>query len=215
MLIVGSKGFAKEILEILRQLDEVKELNFYDDISKDLPEKLFNKFSVLTHIDLASQYFKKVNNRFALGLGNPVLRMKMHDKFTAIGGVLTSTISPHAHIGSYDIEIGDGANILSGAIISNGTKIGKACILYYNSIITHDCELGDFVEISPGATVLGNCKIGAYSHIGANATILPKIKIGTNVIVGAGAVVTKNIPDNFVVAGVPANKIKSRTPINL
>lgn len=40
--------------------------------------------------------------------------------------------------------------------------------------------------------------------IGTNVTILPKVKIGSNVIVAAGSVVTKDIPDNCMVAGVPA-----------
>jgi acetyltransferase-like isoleucine patch superfamily enzyme len=42
---------------------------------------------------------------------------------------------------------------------------------------------------------------------------LPKIKIGSNVVVGAGAVVTKDIPDNVVVAGVSAKIIKSLEPL--
>ncbi len=44
--------------------------------------------------------------------------------------------------------------------------------------------------------------------IGANATILPGITIGENAIVAAGAVVTKDVPANCVVAGVPAKIVK-------
>lgn len=39
--------------------------------------------------------------------------------------------------------------------------------------------------------------------------LLPGINIGNNVIVAAGAVVTKDIPDNCIVAGVPAKVIRS------
>ena len=46
------------------------------------------------------------------------------------------------------------------------------------------------------------------AKIGANATILPGIRIGKNALVGAGAVVTKDVPDNAVVAGNPARIIK-------
>lgn len=50
--------------------------------------------------------------------------------------------------------------------------------------------------------------IGNDVWIGGNVTILPGVKIGNNVIVAAGAVVTKDIPDNTLVGGVPARKIK-------
>jgi acetyltransferase-like isoleucine patch superfamily enzyme len=45
--------------------------------------------------------------------------------------------------------------------------------------------------------------------IGANAVILPGVKIGRHVVVAAGAVVTKDVPDNSMVAGVPAKAIKN------
>ena len=208
MLIVGAKGFAKEVLEVLHQLDQTKNLVFYDDVNDDAPDFLYNKFPVIKNIDVAQKYFQEVDNKFTIGVGNPVLRKKLFDKFTLIGGVLTSTISKTAFLGSYDVNIGQGTNILTGAIFSNSSTIGKGCIVYYNSIITHDCVIGDFVEISPQAIILGRSKIGSFSQIGSNSTILPDVTIGKNVIVGAGSVVTKDVPDNFLVVGAPAIVIK-------
>jgi sugar O-acyltransferase (sialic acid O-acetyltransferase NeuD family) len=213
MLIIGAKGFAKEVLEIVHQLKQLDNLAFYDDVNDDVPEKLFGQFPVLRAIEETSLYFKTIDNQFTIGIGNPVLRKKLCDKFKALGGKFSSTISPLATIGSYDVQIGSGSNIFSGSVFSNSTIIGKGCIIYYNSIITHDCKIGDFVEISPAVTILGRCQIGSYSQIGSNATILPGIKIGKNVIVGAGSVVTKDLPDNCVVVGIPAKIIKELTPL--
>lgn len=50
--------------------------------------------------------------------------------------------------------------------------------------------------------------IGNDVWIGGGAIILPGVKIGNNVIVGAGSVVTKDIPDDVIVAGNPARIIK-------
>lgn len=50
--------------------------------------------------------------------------------------------------------------------------------------------------------------IGNDVWIGGNVTILPGGTIGNNVVVAAGAVVTKDVPDNCLVAGIPAKKIK-------
>ena len=51
--------------------------------------------------------------------------------------------------------------------------------------------------------------IGDDVWMGGNVTILPGVTIGNNVIIAAGAVVTKDVPSNTLVGGVPAKKIKS------
>jgi sugar O-acyltransferase (sialic acid O-acetyltransferase NeuD family) len=213
MIIIGAKGFAKEVLEVLHQLNELEHLVFYDDVNLDMPKILYDRFAILKSIYEAQDYFNTVDNRFTIGIGNPIFRKKMYDKFTALGGKLVSTISSSISIGSYNVEIGFGSNVLSGAIFSNSTKIGMGCIVYYNSIITHDCVIGDFVEISPSVTILGRVTIGNYSQIGANSTILPNLKIGNNVIIGSGSIVTKDLPDNCVAFGVPAKIIKLLPPL--
>lgn len=208
MLIIGAKGFAKEILEILKQNNDLGDLCFFDDVNDDVQGSLFNQFPILKTIDEAEHYFKTVDNRFTIGIGNPRLRKLLFEKFMKIGGMLTSTISPKADIGSFGIEIGKGVNILDGANISNDATIGLASIIYYNAIITHDCEIGDFCEISPAANILGRVKIGNETHIGAGAIVLPDVIIGNNCIIGAGAVVVKNVKDNAVVAGNPAKFLR-------
>ena len=46
--------------------------------------------------------------------------------------------------------------------------------------------------------------------VGANAVVLEGIHVGANAVVAAGAVVTENVPENAVVAGIPARIIKQR-----
>jgi len=106
-------------------------------------------------------------------------------------------------------------------------KIGR------NVFINFDCtflDLGgiiieDNVMIAPKVSLLseghpvsaderhtlvpGKIHIKRNAWIGANATILPGVIIGENSIVAAGAVVSKNVPDNTIVGGIPAKIIKS------
>ena len=213
MLIVGAKGFAKEVLEILHQLNQLDNLVFYDDVSSDLPALLYDKFPILTDLEEAKKYFAAISNQFTIGIGNPILRKRLFEKFTGIGGEFTSVISPFAQIGHYDNKIESGANIMTGTVITNDVSIGKGALINLNCSIGHNVIIGDFVEISPSVSVSGNCKIGNYSNLGTNATILPKVSIGTNVIVGAGSVVTKDIPDNCLVVGIPAVIKKVLQPI--
>ena len=208
MIIVGAGGFAIEVLEIFHQNKQVDALAFYDDFTLDSPSFLFDKFPILIDQNQAIEHFNLYGNLFAIGVGNPLIREKMYVKFSNLGGEIVSVISRFADIGSYDITIGKGTNILSGAIISNSVEVGLANIIYYNSIITHDVITGNFVEISPGAKLLGKCKIGDFTTVGSNAVVLPNIIVGKNVKIGAGAVVTKDLPDNCVAVGVPAKIIK-------
>lgn len=213
MLIIGAKGFAKEVLEVVHQLKQLDNLAFYDDVNEDVPEKLFGQFPVLRTTLEASVYFKTVDNQFTIGIGNPELRKKLYDTFTSLGGEFTSTISPLATIGCYGNHIETGCNIMTGTVITSDITIKKGTLVNLNCTIGHDSVLCDFVELSPGVHISGNCTIGDYSVFGTNATMLPKLTIGKNVIIGAGSVVTKNIPDNCVAVGIPAKIIKELTPL--
>jgi sugar O-acyltransferase (sialic acid O-acetyltransferase NeuD family) len=204
MLIIGAKGFAKEILEVLFQNKKNQNIVFYDDVNDDVIGKLYEEFKVLKSIDEAENYFKTISNKFTIGIGNPILRKKIYDRFIKIGGHFTSTISSNANIGNYGNSIAEGCNIMTGTIITNDVSIAKGTLINLNCTIGHDSIINEFVELSPGVHISGNCIIDSYTTIGTNATILPRIKIGTNVIVAAGAVVTKDIPDNCMVAGIPA-----------
>ena len=214
MLIIGAKGFAKEVLEVVHQLKQLDKLAFYDDVNDNVPEKLFGQFPVLRTTQEASIYLKTIDNQFTIGIGNPVLRKRLYDKFIALGGEFTSTISPLATIGCFGNHIEEGCNIMTGTVITSDLTIKKGTLINLNCTIGHDSVIGEFVELSPGVHISGNCTIGDYTVFGTNATMLPKLTIGKNVVIGAGSVVTKDLPDNCVAVGIPAKIIKELTPLD-
>lgn len=213
MLIVGAKGFAKEVLEVLHQDGTFEGVCFFDDVNQEIPDILYDRFRIIKNLEDASLYFQNVDNKFTLGIGNPTVRKILYDKFNGIGGKFTSTISPKSNIGNFGNRIDCGCNIMTGTVITNDVTISKGCLVNLNCTIGHDCFLGNFVELCPGVNISGNCNIGDYSFVGTNATLLPKIEVGTNVVIAAGSVVTKNVPDNCMVAGIPAVVKKELPPL--
>jgi acetyltransferase-like isoleucine patch superfamily enzyme len=75
--------------------------------------------------------------------------------------------------------------------------------------ITHDGGVLILREKYPDLEITQPINVGSNVYIGFNCTLLPGVNVGNNVIIGANSVVTRNVPENTVIAGVPARVIKT------
>ncbi len=75
--------------------------------------------------------------------------------------------------------------------------------------VTHDGATLLFRNKEPDLEITKPIIIGDNVYIGTRALIMPGVTIGNNCIVAAGSIVTKDIPNNSLVAGVPARIIKT------
>lgn len=139
---------------------------------------------------------------------SPVL-MREADQFLADNGCqIVSLIHPAIDM-SY-VEHGRNIMLAEGTIVGSGARIGDHLTCRLGSVISHDVTIEDYVYLSPGVTLCGESRLRTGCDIGAGATVLPGVTIGRNSIVGAGTVVTKDVPDNVTVVGVPARVIKNQ-----
>lgn len=131
----------------------------------------------------------------------------------------------------YGCTIGDGTKIGAFVEIQKNAEVGRNCKISSHSFICEGVTIEDNVFIGHGVTFIndtyprattrdGSLKTEADwkvertvvrkgASIGSGATILSNIIIGENAIIGAGSTVTKDVPDNSIVAGNPAKILRS------
>lgn len=137
---------------------------------------------------------------------------------------------PHAGlVNLYGCEIGDESRIGTFVEIQKDVRVGARCKISSHSFLCSGVTLEDEVFIGHGVMFTNDrhpratrpdgqlqgeadwtclpTLVRRRASIGSNATILPGIVIGRNAMVAAGAVVTADVPDNAVVAGVPARVV--------
>ncbi len=119
-----------------------------------------------------------------------------------------------------DTIIGDGTVVGSHTIVDGRVKIGEKVSIQSGNYIPPESVIGDNVFLAPFVVITNDrypasrrllgVTIEDDAVIGANSVLISGVKVGRGAVVGAGAVVTKDVPPDTVVLGVPAKPVMSR-----
>jgi acetyltransferase EpsM len=118
-----------------------------------------------------------------------------------------TVVHPSAQV-SPKSSVGVGSIVGVGSVVGAHTQLGRHVIVNRGCLVGHHTVVGDFVSIMAGANVAGSCEIGERTYVGMGAVVFDHVSIGSESVVGGGALVTRDVPDNVMVVGVPARVVK-------
>ncbi len=208
LYIIGAGGFGREVLWLVERINENKHewdfQGFIDDNPK-IWHSVIDGYEVLG----GCEYLCSVGHDIwvVCAIGSSKIRKRVIEKIEACSHIHFAVLIDPSVIKSDKVDIGDGAIICAGTIITVNVKVGKHNIINLDCTIGHDAVLEDFVTLYPSVNVSGLSKIGARTEMGTGAQTIQGIHVGCDTIVGAGAVIIRALPDKCTAVGIPAKPI--------
>lgn len=210
--IYGAGGFAREIawlIEACNQPGPTYELVGFIDDDPSLHGTVLNDVLVMRPPEARRRF---PDARVIVAVGAPRTRELLIGKAAALGFGFATLIHPRVER-SPRIEIGDGTVICAGNILTTDIRLGRHVQINLDCTVGHDAILGDYTSLAPGVHVSGWVHFGQRVYVGTGAVILngtaeAPITIGDDAVIGAGACVTKSVPPQTTVVGVPARPLE-------
>lgn len=208
LIIIGAGGHGRDLLSLLTNCyfwDRSMFLGFLDDDTT----KIASDIDVLGPISEYTRYMSRRGDhlKYAIGINDPAERKRICEYMDSIHARPANIIHNTASIG-YQSFYRDGLVMGPYSVITGFVTLGRHVHLNSGASVNQSSDIGDFCTLSPGVRVCGDVRVGDTTYLGANSTVINTKKVGSNVTIGAGGVVVKDIPDNVVAVGVPAQTIK-------
>jgi len=200
LLIIGSGGHAKVIIDILK---EAGNFELIGCVSKEPLQQEISGLPILGDDSVLPQLRTKGVRHVFIAIGDNARRAEMMKSVTKMGFELVNAISSYSHI-SPSVHLGRGIAVMPGVVINVDSIIEDNAIINTGATLDHDCLIGAHSHIGPGCNIAGNVKIGQGSFLGVGCRVIPKISIGEWTVVGAGGVVVSDLPGYVEAVGMPA-----------
>lgn len=210
--VYGAGGFAREVAWLVQSCnvnEPVYDVVCFIDDNPATHGTLINRIPSMS-LESARRQFPEA--AVAIGVGAPQTRQKIAEKVAAAGFSFATIVHPRTEMSEW-IEIGEGAVICAGNILTTNITLGRHVQINLDCTIGHDVVMGDYTTLAPGVHVSGCVHFGQRVYVGTGAVIIngtqeAPIMIGDDAVIGAGACVTKSVAPGLTVVGVPAKPLQ-------
>lgn len=147
-------------------------------------------------------YDSELTRNAFLAIGFPAMRRTMVARTAPLGLNWSTFVDRRCMVGR-EVSLGEGALVLSFAMIASGVRLGAFTYLSSYAHVGTGAAVGDFTSILPGASI-GKSVVGSDCVIGLKSACLDGADIGDGTTVGPYTLIRRTVPPRSFVAGNPA-----------
>jgi sugar O-acyltransferase (sialic acid O-acetyltransferase NeuD family) len=210
IVLIGSSGHAKVVVDIVEKQARYKIVGFVDSL-RPLGAQTLGYEIIGNEADLPSLISEHRIDGAIVAIGDNAVRESVVTRIAMLCPSLrfVSAIHPAAVIG-IDVSIGAGTVIMAGAVVNPSCQIGDFCIVNTKASLDHDSAMQDFSSLAPGVTTGGSCQVGRSSAVGIGASLRHGVHIGEHAVIGGQSMVLDDVQSYTVAYGSPAKAVRSR-----
>ena len=199
--IIGSGGFAREVLQLSKHIKKEKN-TWYDDTFFVELDDFYTKAVIdeTRVIKFSECDLDKMS--FIIAIGDPMLKKKVCKELPN-NIHFTSLISPLSFF-AVDVKHSHGLIVMPFSYVSCNVKIGKHVHINSHCTIGHDSNIGDYSTTACSVMIAGENNISNLCYFGMNSSTRQGISICEKVTIGLNAGVVKNLIKSGVYIGTPS-----------
>ncbi len=207
IIIYGSGGMAREVVDVIEDINRIKPswriLGYLDDIKGNCGETV-NGYKIIGTGDMLRGLERPVN--VVIAISNPEAKERIFNRIKGCPLWFPVLIHPSARVARSAV-IGEGSIIGVDCIVSVNVDIGRHVFLNMRTVVGHDTVIRNYCSCLVNCVIAGDVTVDESSLLGSGCIIMEKCRLGKKVRVGMGSIVTGDVQDNHVIMSRPSKSM--------